>query len=76
MNWARIEKDWPRFKVDAKRRWDKLTEQQLNAIGGRRAVLAGRIRDAYAISPEDTEKQLVDWQDRLASDLARQGGAS
>lgn len=66
MNWDRIEPNWSRFKVSAKQRWDKLTEQQLNAIAGRRQLLAGRIRDAYAISTEDVEKQLCDWQAGLA----------
>jgi uncharacterized protein YjbJ (UPF0337 family) len=66
VNWDHIEREWNRFKVSAKQRWDKLTEQQLNAIAGRRAVLVGRIRDAYAISTEDAERQLCDWQARLA----------
>jgi len=66
MNWDRIERDWNRFKVSAKQRWDKLTEQQLSAIAGRRLLLAGRIRDAYAISTEDAERQLSDWQAGLA----------
>lgn len=66
MNWDRIEGDWNRFKVSAKQRWDKLTEQQLNAIAGRRPLLAGRIRDAYALSTEEVEKQLFDWQAGLA----------
>jgi uncharacterized protein YjbJ (UPF0337 family) len=66
VNWDRIEHNWNRFKVSAKQRWDKLSEQQLNAIAGRRAVLAARVRDAYAISTEDAEKQLSDWQASLA----------
>lgn len=68
MNWDRIESDWKRFKVSAKLRWAKLTEQQLDAISGRRTLLAGRIRDAYAISMEDAERQLADWQARLADE--------
>ncbi len=66
MNWDRIERDWNRFKVSAKQRWGKLTEQQLDAIAGRRPLLAGRIRDAYAITREDAERELSDWQARLA----------
>jgi uncharacterized protein YjbJ (UPF0337 family) len=66
VNWDRIQCDWNRFKASAKQRWDKLSEQQLTAIAGRRPLLAGRIRDAYAISTEDAEKQLSDWQAGLA----------
>ena len=64
MNWDRIEKNWQRFKVDAKHRWDKLSEQQLDAIAGRRTVLAGRIQETYGMTREDTERQLADWQAR------------
>jgi len=67
MIWDRIEGDWKRFKVNAKQRWDKLSEQQLDAVAGRRAVLAGRIRDTYALSMEDTERQLAAWQASLES---------
>ena len=65
MLWDHIERDWKRYKVDAKLRWDKLGEAQLNAIAGRRRLLAGRIRDVYAISSEDAEEQLCDWQAQL-----------
>lgn len=62
MTWERIEQDWKRYKVSAKLRWDKLGEAQLNAIAGRRALLAGRIRDVYALSADEAELQLRDWQ--------------
>ena len=64
LNWDRIEKNWRRFKVAAKQRWDKLSEQQLDAIAGRRGVLAGRIQETYGMTREDTERQLADWQAR------------
>ena len=72
--WARIEREWPRFKVDVKVRWNKLTEQQLDAIAGRRGLLVRRIADAYDVSPLDAEQQLVLWQDGLAQGAAKPGG--
>jgi len=65
MDWNRIEADWQRFKHAAKRRWDRLGEQQLNAIGGRRQVLAARIRDAYGISEAESEREVAAWQAEL-----------
>ena len=65
MDWNRIEADWPRFKHAAKRRWDRLGEQQLNAIGGRRQLLAARIRDAYGISAAESEREIAAWQKEL-----------
>ena len=65
MDWNRVEADWPRFKHAAKRRWDRLGEQQLNATGGRRHLLAARIRDAYGISDAESERQVAAWQEQL-----------
>jgi hypothetical protein len=66
LNWHAIQTDWNQFRAHAKRRWDRLGEQQLHAIGGRRALLAARIKEAYSLSNEDTERQIVDWQAGLA----------
>jgi hypothetical protein len=63
--WSAIQADWNQFKAHAKRRWDRIGEQQLHAIGGRRALLAARVKEAYGLSNEDTEKQLSDWQSSL-----------
>jgi uncharacterized protein YjbJ (UPF0337 family) len=65
MIWDRIEADWKRFKHHARRRWDRLGENQLEAIRGRRHLLAARIRDVYGISTEQAERELADWQARL-----------
>ena len=65
MDWHRIESDWTRFKHAAKRRWDRLGAQQLNAIGGRRHLLAARIRDAYRLSDAESERQVAAWQAEL-----------
>ena len=66
LNWDLIQADWNRFKAHAKRRWDRIGEQQLNAISGRRALLAARIKEAYSLSADETEKQITDWQSGLA----------
>jgi hypothetical protein len=65
LDWEAIRIDWHQFKALAKRRWDRLGEQQLHAVGGRRILLAARIKEAYGLSNEDTERQLADWQSTL-----------
>ena len=62
LDWGAIQADWDQFKAQAKRRWDRIGEQQLHAIGGRRELLAARVKEAYGLSNEDTERQLTDWQ--------------
>ena len=68
MNWDHIERDWKRFRVTAKLRWTKIAEEQLHAVAGRRAMLVSRIRDAYAISSDEAERQLADWQAHLSNE--------
>ena len=65
MNWGAIELDWGRFKVMAKQHWTKIGEEQFNAVAGRRNMLVGRVRDAYAIGADEAERQVADWQARL-----------
>ncbi len=66
MHWEHIQRNWTQFKARAKEQWSKLGDAQLEAIAGRRDLLVRRIRDAYGISSEDAEKQLVAWQRSLA----------
>jgi uncharacterized protein YjbJ (UPF0337 family) len=75
MIWDRIEADWERFRHAAKRRWDRLGEQQLHAIRGRRFLLAARMREAYGISSEEAERQIADWQARLDAPPATAGSS-
>jgi len=65
VDWTGIEADWPRFRHAAKRRWDRLGEQQLSAIDGRRYLLVARVRDAYGISQSESEQQVAAWQAAL-----------
>ena len=65
MIWDRIEADWERCRHPAKRRWDRLGEQQLHALRGRRSLLAARMKEAYGISSQEAERQIADWQARL-----------
>jgi uncharacterized protein YjbJ (UPF0337 family) len=76
MIWDRIEADWERFRHAAKRRWDRLGEQQLHAIRGRRFLLAARMKEVYGISSEEAERQIADWQARLEAPPATAGSSS
>ena len=70
MDWAVIEARWHEFRAAAKRRWDRLSEAQLAGIRGNRDYLLKRVQEAYALSAEEAEREVADWQriqlDRLA----------
>lgn len=62
MNWDRIEAEWKDVKVTAKYRWHKLTDEQVEATGGRREQLIATIREVYGVTRETTERQIAQWQ--------------
>jgi uncharacterized protein YjbJ (UPF0337 family) len=61
MNWDRIEGNWNQFKGTAKKRWGKVTEDELDVIAGNRERLAGKIQEAYGISRATTDRQIDQW---------------
>jgi uncharacterized protein YjbJ (UPF0337 family) len=65
MNWDRVEGNWKQFKGQAKEKWGKLTDDQLDQINGRRDQLAGKIQESYGIGKDEAERQLKDWESRL-----------
>lgn len=62
MDWDRIEGNWQHFKGNAKRHWSKLSDEQLDVVAGKRALLAGKIQEVYGVSKEIAERQLAAWQ--------------
>ena len=62
MNWNLIEGNWNQFKGNVKQQWNKLTDDQLDVIAGKREHLAGKIQVMYGIGKDEAEHQLSDWQ--------------
>jgi len=58
MNWDQIEGDWKQFKGKVQEKWGKLTDDELDIIGGKRDRLAGKIEEKYGVAKEEVEKQL------------------
>ena len=65
MNWDRIEDDWKQIKDKVKVQWDRLTDDQLDTIAGKRDHLVGTIQATYGISRHAAEWQLSRWHDSL-----------
>lgn len=70
MEWDVIESRWQEYKAAAKRRWDKLSEAQISGTRGNREYLVKRVQEAYALTGEEAELQVADWQDRQFDRLA------
>ena len=70
MDWSIIEARWREYRAAAKRQWDKLSEQQLHGTSGKREYLVRRVQEAYALTREEAERQVSDWQARQLDRLA------
>jgi len=64
MNWSNIETGWNDFKANAKQQWSKLSDQQINDTQGKREQLSTSVQQAYALSKEETERQVAAWQSK------------
>lgn len=61
MNWAMIEAEWTEIKELALTRWQRLTPNDLDAIGGKRERLARTIQERYGWTPEHVEVELEEF---------------
>jgi uncharacterized protein YjbJ (UPF0337 family) len=66
MNWDRIEGQWKQLKGSVRERWGKLTDDDLNVIGGKKEQLVGRIQERYGIAKDEAQKQVDEWNKTLA----------
>lgn len=62
MNWDQIEGNWKELKGSIQQQWAKLTDEDLDAMDGKREALSGKIQHSYGIEKEEAEQQLDDWQ--------------
>ena len=64
MNWSMIETGWKDYKANAKQQWSKLSDEQIEKTLGKREDLSGQVQQAYAVSKEDAERQISEWQSK------------
>jgi uncharacterized protein YjbJ (UPF0337 family) len=57
MNWDQVEGKWKQYKGQAKEKWGKLTDDDLDVVDGRRQQLVGRLQERYGIARDVAEKQ-------------------
>lgn len=63
MRWEQIEGDWKTYKPQMITQWSKLTDEQLNAVAGKRDKLAAKIQEVYAIGKEEAERQIKSFEE-------------
>ncbi len=62
MNWDQIEGKWTEMKGEIRKKWAKLTDDDMEYIGGNKDKLVGRLQQRYGNSKEQAERDLDEWQ--------------
>jgi uncharacterized protein YjbJ (UPF0337 family) len=57
MKWDQVEGQWKQYKGQAKEKWGKLTDDDLDVVDGKRQQLVGRIQERYGIAKDAAEQQ-------------------
>jgi uncharacterized protein YjbJ (UPF0337 family) len=58
MNWEKIAGEWREAKGKLRAKWGKLTDDDLEAIAGRKDVLVGRLQQRYGRKKEEAERDV------------------
>ena len=61
MNWDQLEGKWKQFTGSARERWGKLTDDDLDAIRGRKEILVGRLQERYGMAREQADREADEW---------------
>ena len=61
MNWDRIEGNWKQVMGKAREKWGKLSNDDIEVVGGRRDQLVGRIQERYGIARDVAQHQVDEW---------------
>ena len=65
MNWDQIAGKWMQFKGKVKEKWGKLTDDDLEVIGGKRDQIAGKLQQRYGYAKEQAEQELDEFANSL-----------
>ena len=76
MDWDIVEGNWELTRGRIKKRWGKLSDDQLDMVSGKRYQLIDAIRESYGMGKDEAERQVRDWEarnDKWFEEIARRG---
>jgi uncharacterized protein YjbJ (UPF0337 family) len=64
-NWDGIAGKWKQYSGEVKKKWGKLTDDELMEVNGNREILAGKLQEKYGIAKEQADNQIDQWAEKL-----------
>jgi len=62
MEWKDVERNWTEYRDRVQDRWDELTRDELDQIGGSYNDLVGKLQEKYGITQQQAERELEEFQ--------------
>jgi uncharacterized protein YjbJ (UPF0337 family) len=66
MEWKDVERNWTEYKDRVQDRWDELTRDELDQIGGSYNELVGKLQEKYGITQQQAERELDEFQSTVS----------
>ena len=63
MNWDSMAGNWKQTQTNVKRRWGKLTDDDLRRINGKRTELVNLVAERYSLKRDQAERQVEDFEE-------------
>ena len=73
MNRDTLKGQWKQLQGDIKRRWGKLTDDELTQISGNFDKLVGKIQERYGYQREQAEREINEFLDKHPEPVASGG---
>ena len=61
MNWESMKGRWDEIKGEARKKWGRLTGDEIDEIAGDRDKLKGKLERVYGKTKEEAEKEVQDF---------------
>lgn len=65
MHWDQISGKWQEFKGQIRTQWNKLTDDDLGQVAGKRDELVGALQRRYGYEKDEAMKRIEAWADSL-----------
>ncbi len=59
--WDQIAGSWKQVKGTARKQWGKLTDDDLEQIGGQKDLLVGKLQQHYGMAEDEAQRQADEW---------------
>ncbi|MGD8642155.1 MAG: CsbD family protein [Gammaproteobacteria bacterium] len=65
MTWQQVEGNWRQFVGEAKKKWAKLTDNDLKDCEGDRDKLVGKLQELYGFTPDQAGEEIYKIEQRV-----------